>query len=232
VSAGHVDDGALMRLLDGECAAQERAQVESHLASCPTCAERRRVLEGLGRAVTAALVGGDVPVRAPRKWRWRLGALQAAAVLLLASVGVAAAGVPPVRAWLSARWTDVRGLVSPRPTPDTETRSTTTVRFVPATATFTIELVARQDTGVLTIDISPDSVASATVSPGMGSEELVVLPAGLRVVNRPDDRASYEVRLTPSVTEIRVRIGGEPERELVPTAAVRLWKIDLSKREP
>jgi len=234
VSAGHVEDGALMRLLDGECAAEERAQLESHLATCPACAERRRMLESVAKSVTAALVSGDSPAPSRRVTprRWRMGALRAAAVLLLASVGVAAARVPPVRAWLSARWADLRGLVAPRPTPEAEARGTTTVRFVPTTATFTIELVARQDTGALTIDVSADSVASATVTPGMGSEELVVLPAGLRVVNRPDDRASYEVRLTPSVTEIKIRIGREPERGLVPTAAVRMWTIDLSKHEP
>jgi anti-sigma factor RsiW len=232
VSAGHVDDGELIRLLDGECSAEQRARLERHLATCPACVERRSVLDSLTDAVTAALVRADEPVRSVRapKRRSRSGAFQAAAVLLLVSVGVAAASVPPVRAWLSARWADLRGIVAPHATPRTESRGATTVRFVTTTGAFTIELVARQDTGVLTIDVSADTLASASVTAaGRRGEEIVVLPGGLRFVNQPGDRASYEVRLPSSVTAVRVRIGDAPEWRVVPA---RPWSIDLKKPEP
>ncbi len=231
MSAGHLNDGELIRLLDGECSAEEQARIAGHLAMCPACAQGQEVLHRLASAVTAALVSGDELVRSVRTPRrtWRLGAVRAAAVLLAVSVGVAAANVPPVRAWLSARWTGLRGLVRPRATPGTEAPRSTTVRFVPTTRVFTIELVARQDRGVLTIDVSADTIASATVTSGGRGEELVVLPEGLRIVNRPDDKSSYEVRLPGPVTQVTVRIAGAPEPRLVTTTP---WIIRLTKREP
>jgi len=170
LSERHVDDGDLIRLADGEGSAEERAQLERHLATCSACAQRRGVLDALTQSVTAALVRGDDPVRSvnARKRRWRIGAFRAAAVLLVVSVGVAAASAPPVRAWLSARWADVRGIVAPRATPGPESRGATTVRFVPTTGAFTIELVARQDMGVLTIEVSADTLATASVIPSTG----------------------------------------------------------------
>ena len=226
----HVTDGELIRLLDGECSAEEQARITGHLATCPACAQRQEVVDKLANAVTAALLSGDERVRPKRIPRrpWRLGAVRAAAVLLAVSVGVAAASVPPVRAWLSARWTGLRGLVGPRATPGTEAPRSTTVRFVPTTRTFSIELVSRQDTGVLTIDLSPDTLASATVTSGGRGEELVVLPERLRIVNRPDDKSSYEVRLPGRVTQVMVRIAGAPAR-LVTT---KPWIMKLNEREP
>jgi hypothetical protein len=231
VSAGHLDDGELIRLLDGECSFEEQARITSHLATCATCTQRHQELVGLTQAVTAALVRGDQPARSarPPKPRWHLDAFRAAAVLLAVSVGVAAATTHPVRAWLSARWADLRATVgSPAPS-GTDSPGTTTVRFVPATSTFTIELVARQDAGVLTIDLSADTIASATVTSGGRGEELVVLPEGLRIVNRPDDKSSYDVRLPGRVTQVMVRIAGAPEPRLVTT---RPWIIKLNEQEP
>lgn len=231
MSAGHLDDGELIRLLDGECSFEEQARITSHLATCPACARRQEALHGLANAVTTALLSGDQLARPMRIRRrtWRLGAVRAAAVLLAVSVGVAAASVPPVRAWLSARWTGLRELVTPRAAPGTESPRSTTVRFVPTTTSFTIELVARQDAGVLTIDLSADTIASATVTSGGRGEELVVLPDGLRIVNRPDDKSSYEVRLPGRVTQVMVRIAGAPEPRLVTT---RPWIIKLNEQEP
>jgi anti-sigma factor RsiW len=229
-----VDDGELIRLLDGECSAEERARIERHLATCAACAQRRERLDGLAHGVTTALVRGDEPIRSLRApgRRWRPPAVRAAAVLLLVSVGVATATVPPVRAWLWARWADLRGLVAPRATPGMESRGATTVRFVPTTATFTIELVARQDTGVLTIDLSADTLAAATVTPSLRGEDLVVLPGGLRILNRPSDRASYEVRLPRGVSEVRIRIADTPERRLVrPGGGATRWTIHLNEQE-
>jgi anti-sigma factor RsiW len=230
----HVDDGELIRLLDGECSAEERARIESHLATCAECAQRREGLDGLAHAVSTALVRGDEPVRSLRVpgRRWRPPAIRAAAVLLLVSVGVAAASVPPVRAWLSARWADLRGIVAPRATPGPESRGATTVRFVPTAGAFTIELVARQDTGVLTIDVSADTLASATVTPSLRGEDLIVLPGGLRIVNRPSDRASYEVRLPRGVTEVRIQVADAPERRVRrPVGGAAPWTIHLNEQE-
>jgi hypothetical protein len=105
------------------------------------------------------------------------------------------------------------------------------VRFVPTATVFTIELAAHQDGGVLTIEVSADSMAAATVRPGTRGEELIVLPAGLRIANRPDGKASYDVRLPRSVAEVRLRIAGAPERRLVPTPEGHLWTIVLDERE-
>lgn len=223
MSAGHADDGDLIRLVDRECTAEERARLEGHLATCRPCAQRRATLERLSAAVTAALAGDRTARRA-----WRGGALRAAAVLLL--VVAAAASAQPVRAWIAERWGDLRGLVAPyaAPEPQAVGAGTTTVRFVPTTSVFAIELAARQDAGVLTIEVSGDSTAMATVTPATPGAELTVLPAGLRIVNRPGDGASYVVRLSTGVTEVVLRIADGPVRRLVPAAGARHWTIDLN----
>ena len=226
MSAGHADDGELIRLVDGECSAEERAWLEGHLATCGPCAERRDTLARLSGAITAALATGD---RIVRPQRWRTAALRAAAVLLL--VAAAAASAQPARAWLSARWADVRALVAPRAGPRSDSPGAATVRFVPTTSVFTIEVVARQEGGVLTIELSGDTIATASVTPGTRGEELIVLPAGLRIVNRPRDRARYDVRLPRGVGEVRLRIAGAPERRLVPAQGARQWTMDLNPPE-
>jgi putative zinc finger protein len=237
VSAGHADDGELMRLLDGESSAEERARLEHHVATCRVCAARRETLGRLGGAVTAALATGDATGLSVRGRSRPLprAALRAAAVLLVLTGGVAVASAQPVRAWLRERWADLRGIVMPRTgtgeAPRTELSDATTVRFVPTATVFTIELAAHQDGGVLTIEVSADSMAAARVRPGTRGEELIVLPAGLRIANRPDGKASYDVRLPRSVAEVRLRIAGAPERRLVPTPDGHLWTIVLGERE-
>ncbi len=231
MSAGHADDGDLIRLVDGECSADERAWLEGHLATCGPCAGRRDTLARLSGAVSAALATGDTetgPRARAEAGRWRILALRAAAVLLVALGGGAVASAQPVRDWLSARWADVRALVAPRSAPRSDSRGAATVRFVPTTSVFTIEVVARQEGGVLTIELSGDTIATASVTPGTRGEELIVLPAGLRIVNRPRDRARYDVRLPRGVGEVRLRIAGAPERRLVPAEGARQWTFDLN----
>jgi hypothetical protein len=81
--------------------------------------------------------------------------------------------------------------------------------------------------------VSADTLASATVTPSLRGEDLIVLPGGLRIVNRPSDRASYEVLLPRGVTEVRIQIAGAPERQLVPGPGgqLRRWTIDLNQQE-
>jgi hypothetical protein len=53
---------------------------------------------------------------------------------------------------------------------------------------------------------------------GDGSEELVVLPGGLRILNVATSTASYEIVLPPVVRNIEVRIGGRTVWRLDETA--------------
>lgn len=224
MSVRHADDGDLIRLVDGECSADERAWLEGHLATCGLCAERRDTLARLSGAVSAALATEE---RAGVS-RWRALALRAATVLLVALGGAAVVSAQPVRTWLSARWADVRALVAPRSAPRSDSPGAATVRFMPTTSVFTIAVVARQEGGVLTIELSGDTIATASVTPGTRGEELIVLPAGLRIVNRPRDRARYDVRLPRGVGEVRLRIADAPERRIAPAEGVRQWTFDLN----
>jgi anti-sigma factor RsiW len=232
--APHADDADLIRLGDGECSDQERGQIERHVAICQACARRREALRRLGVAVTAALAAADVgehssapPAARPRRaraWARHQAALRAAVVLL--AIGAVTASAQPVRGWLAARWEDLRVLVAPRAPVRAGSQEAAAVRFVPATSVFTIELVARQPAGVLTIAVAADTIATATVTPGSGREELIVRPAGLRIVNEPDAVASYDVRLPEGVSEVWVRIADQPARHLVPAPGAQ-WTIDL-----
>jgi hypothetical protein len=226
----------LLRLLDQECAPEERARLERHLAACEACTTRHATLSRLGGAVTAALAAADEEGRATRRRTARPArvVLRAAVVVLVLVGGVAVASAQPIRAWLRARWSDLRGIALPPGdgAPSIDTAGATTVRFVPTTSVFAIELDTHQHEGSLTIGVSRDTIAVATVRPGTLGEELIVLPTGLRIVNRPDGRSSYDVRLPHGVAEIRLRIAGAPERRLVPAPDERMWTIDLKQRNP
>lgn len=232
----HAEDGDLIRLVDGECSTEEGGQIERHVAACPACATRREALRRLSGAVTAALAAADLgvhPLAPPAAlrsgrvgaWAWHRAPLRAAVVLL--AIGAVAASAQPVRAWLAARWEDLRVLVAPRPATRADSQGAAAVRFLPTTSIFTIELVARQASGVLTIAVAADTIATATVTPGSGREELIVQPAGLRIVNAPRAVASYDVRLPAGLTDVWVQIADQPARHLVPTAGAR-WTIDLN----
>lgn len=231
----HLGEGELIRLIDGEYRADERAAVEQHVLTCPVCvrrlAEWRRVSSALTAALTAADVAPSTFVVRPlprRFWRRRVSTLSAAASVLLVVAGVAAAA-PPVRTWLRARWAELRGTTPPprrrQESSAPRISSTTTVRFVPRAPVFAIELAARQDAGVLTVDVSEDTIATATLSGGSGAE-LVVLPMALRIVNRASTVASYDVRLPRGITEVTVHVGSGPTHRLI-RLTDRRWTVDL-----
>jgi len=120
----HVDDGALLALLDGELTTAERTSVETHVAACPECAARRDEMRFATRRATAALDLLSVPEsrlempaalreaagRAPaslasaRARRWarlsRRSVAVAAGITLLVSAGAYAVPGSPVRGWV------------------------------------------------------------------------------------------------------------------------------------
>ena len=233
----HLEDGALIRFMDGEASAQERTAVETHTLDCPACATRLAELRRLSASLSAALSAADVsphrvvyPPVSRRSRRSRIPLTAAAAAILLVVATIAAAA-PPVRAWIRARWVELRGGSSQQQGSAPQTLPNarhTTVRFVPRDAAFTIELTALQSGGVLTVDVSEDTIATAVWSGGSGEgEELVVMPMGLKIVNHESTVASYVVRLPRTITEVTVHVGSRPAHRLG-RLTDRRWTLDLN----
>ena len=157
--------------------------------------------------------------------RWRA----AAAVALLA---LAAAGVPPVRAWIvqvvRSVWTAAVGAPpAPAVRPAAATKGAGAVTFNPAAGPFTLVVARAQSAGTLTIEITGGVTAGARVEGSGTAAELGVLPNGLRIVNDSGATASYAVRLPPTLTRVEVGIGGAAPRVLGPATPGRRWVLDL-----
>jgi len=223
----HVDDGALVRYLDEECDATERAEVGEHVHGCQACAARLAELGRHAGLVSLALRAADAPATSRRPAR-RVGARAAVAAALIV-VGVAGA-VRPVRAWILERtqtlWAAVTGRngdqdgAAPGVPP-----GSASVTFVPAGTEFLVEVTGPQVEGRLVIEGVPGDTATTVVMGGSGTEDVMVLPTGLRIANAATSRASYAVRLPTRLTHVVVRIGGRPERTFVPGGAP--LEIDL-----
>lgn len=118
----HLDEGALLALLDDEMPATEAREGREHLESCATCRAAYSDLEEDAGIFAVAVAAVDrephlLEARASINRRRRPGAsrqsfLRAASLVLLAA-GVASATVPgsPVRDWL-------RGSAAPSPEPE------------------------------------------------------------------------------------------------------------------
>ncbi|MDB4951738.1 MAG: hypothetical protein JWM27_4387 [Gemmatimonadetes bacterium] len=111
----HLDEGALMSLLDGELPPGERAAAERHVAACAVCAAGLRELETARAAFAGAVQAGDgqpavaAALMAVRR-RSRMErvrpvrrALVRAAALVVGFAGIAYAATPgsPVRHWIA-----------------------------------------------------------------------------------------------------------------------------------
>jgi hypothetical protein len=224
----HLEDGALIRYLDQECDGDEQATVRGHVDACGACGGRLAELERRARALRVALRAADRPSRPARPAsRWGLRA--AAAILVLLAIGGA---VRPVRAWIVGRagalWSAITGgSESPArvaPVPPVQTA----VSFVPADGPFTIELAGRQSAGALSLEAVPGDTARAAVLGGNGAESLVVLPAGLRIVNPPASAARYRIALPARLGPVRVIVGGAAPRVFDPAGPP--LEIDLGGR--
>jgi anti-sigma factor RsiW len=204
----HVEDGALVRLLDGENADGERAEVETHLSDCGRCAARLQELSRAAAALTDALRAADAPApRARPAPRWGLRA--AAALLVLAGVGGA---VRPVRAWIIQRaealWDAVAGRNGSAIRPGAPgVAPLASVAFAPSGDELTVEVTGHQGGGVLRIETVEGDTVAAIVRDGSGVEDLVVLPSGLRIVTGPTSRATYVIRIPAQLARVRVLVG-------------------------
>lgn len=209
----HPDDGTLMRHVDRECDAEERAALESHLRSCATCRGRAQTFADLAGTVDTLL--GEEPPAADVPRRTRRPILRAALVIL--ACGVAAASATPLRRWITARIGSAPpAAAAPTPIPAVEplTPRRAAVSFVPAGTRVELRFVARQITGDLVLTASADSTMTFGATADASTPAIEVLPAGIVVQNAPEDRLSYRVSVPASARDILVRIGGDAAREI------------------
>ncbi|HKI93655.1 MAG TPA: zf-HC2 domain-containing protein [Gemmatimonadales bacterium] len=225
---GHPDDGALLRLIDAECDAGERTELEAHLRVCRRCRDRFDGVRGLSEAVSERLRVGDMPV--PRRGR-SLAPLKAAAVILL--VGAAAAGAQPIGRWIARLAAGPSPtVVSPPPSspsvPSGATRAAHAgVSFVPTGSTLTVVLRAWQRAGTLTLVAGRDSTAAFGVSDGSAPPGVTVLPSGLVIANDSAGSASYRLTLPPEIERVSVRIATAAPRVIARPAGAGPETIGL-----
>ncbi|MCZ6918143.1 MAG: zf-HC2 domain-containing protein [Gemmatimonadetes bacterium] len=225
----HLTDGDLLRFSDGECGAQERAQIAAHIAGCEQCAEASRFFTSITsqlnvslddlvvdppadakqRVLAAARSAKPIPQRRPVLRRQAL--LRAAVVAFaLVAAGMWAA---PVRAWFA----ELLGVDRPEPVetaPAPERAAlpqaslSSTVSFVPTAATFVIDLSANQAAGTLTLAVHDGAQASARITDGGPTDALFVTGNGIRISNAPTSSATYTITVPANVQEVQVLVGG------------------------
>ncbi len=247
VQAPHLDDGALLRLLDRECSAGEGAQLAAHIATCDDCNRRHRALAAWSRGTSELLVRADAPARVfalsrngrrPRiAWRWWSAA---AAVVLLMGGTVAVAA--PMRMWMVQRWAALRGALhstrteqlAPTPTGDHHAQAASPalgeVSFTPDSDVLVVRIASRQVEGSLVLETSSAPTASATVR-GQGEHEaIVVLPSELHIANQVGSRATYRLTLSARLKRVVVVIAGGAPLSFTPPASGDSRTVDLQMK--
>lgn len=225
----HVDDGVLLRWIDGEASDLERRAMEVHLAECADCTRQLSALQAAAQSVhrvltrvldveapaATRLASPHRPVPARREQPharasarrspgrgWRIAA---SLVLLL---GVLAA-VPELRALVLDTW---RALTVLGP-------SVEAVRTVPATSepemrsivevtpgdSFRVTFEAAQPAGSLTV--SAHDSATAIILSSDPHTSVMVLPSRVRIANR-GSRADYQIIVPPTLDYLGVGVAG------------------------
>lgn len=232
----HIDDGDLIRLIDGEFTKDESAQMRAHLEGCAECKRNADSLRAASGLVSRALTELDPPVPATPKVVPSVGGklprfearggfftprvLRAAAVLAAMSLVAAAS---PARAWLVQGWHALKSVVvgevveAPVPVEVTELpapRISSVLRFTPRGSEFRLEFVERPQAGTVLLLFDSVATASAGTIGEDVTDEMILLPQGLRVRNSAGSTTSFEVRLPLSLTAVEVSIAGTVELRL------------------
>lgn len=218
----HVDDGTLVRLLDGETVPEAAAR---HVATCRQCTRRREELVGqtgeLREGLDHLLIGaprwepdflerirvpgaGDAP-RRPGGWFRPRRLLAAAAVLAVLLV------VPGARAWLldgvtsllEPFRTDAAAPAAPAVPPGGD-GTPTEVSAVVEGERLVLEVVGTEGPDRLTVRRSGRELVTARLLPGGARGEILVLPGGFRVRGAGDAR-DLDVAVPPTVRVVEVR---------------------------
>ena len=224
-TVAHLDEAALLRLVDGE-AHDALPAVETHLSACGDCSRRLDIVRRRSEALSSILARASVEplddglryqqrmaiearlARSPRRLArpaWRSPLVRAAAAIVILA-GLAAAA-PPVRSWIASHIslispptvTPVPAGVKPRPN-----LAPNEVYFAISGPELAVTLTSPQLTGRLIVRRAEDTRSSASVVGG--SAELVVLPDGVRIRNDTASAASYVLRAGAGVQRVRLRI--------------------------
>ena len=252
-TTAHLGDSELLHLVDRDASSWEMDVWAKHVLGCETCAarlaERRRtaalVTDAVGRvqlptgfpsaaeSMRAARARASARPALPRNARPRLALRAAAAVVVLM---IPLMLVSPLRAavvgWLRQGWGELAGLVGGGeppvpPAPPVEAPAPSyAVSFAPAGSELVVTVAARQRAGVLTLSSTATAEASLEVVGG-GEVSPLVTDAGLHIENAAGSTASYRIALPASVRSVRLRVAGEPERELSAAAIARGWRYDF-----
>ncbi len=238
-------DAQLVRYLDDELDAEDRARVEAAVEADAALAARLETLRRRGRTLHGLLAATDPPVpartppgvvsiaSAPSKREaqppttWLLRA--AAVILVLAGV---VSLVPPLRAWVVESLQRLAGtaseMVPPPPPPLLAAPDTMNVDFAHEHTSFDVELIATQPEGRVRIRIADVERASAEIHTRTAAEELFPIPAGIRFINTPTSVADYEVTVPSVVRIVRIIIAGRRIAEypaLAPENRERIFEL-------
>ncbi|HEX7051227.1 MAG TPA: hypothetical protein VF188_13555 [Longimicrobiales bacterium] len=242
----HLDAAALVRLLDGEAAAAEHESAAAHLAGCRRCSARFGALRRRSARLTQVLAAADWPcppmpvphaggaprVRATRAlrpgWRIRRAPAAAAAAILLGVAAVVASPLPGwIGAWTAAGWSRLVGATDKGTAPEAPSR--TRVRFEPVGVELSLDFAAYQQTGAITVRAL--DVPYVEVTDDDGAATLLVLPAGIRILNDVGSTAEYQVTVPARIQRVRIRIAGRDAVILDADRLARGARIPLGAAE-
>lgn len=207
--AGHIDDGALVAMIDGEL--DDPRVAEAHLGMCDVCRERLvRFRDAAGRLRSSMAPVSVPPMALParRRLRWSYPAIAAASLLIVASVAAAT----PIASWIMQRLTTPPGAApapaNPLDTPSSVAAPGIIASFAPTDTVLVIRIDQRQGGGAVhLLAVQSDRISAQAVS-GSASEELMVLPAEVRIVNSASSTAEYRISVPAAVRVVHVLVSG------------------------
>lgn len=213
MTAIHLDDERLQRLLHGELDAVAAAAARAHLAGCTACSARLGEAEREERAVfdlldqldrTAPAVSvAHVIARGASGARWARWGRRAAVIALALAVAGTAYALPgsPLRAWVDR-------LVGRAPQHSPVGGGPAGVAVTPG-ARFTIVFTAPQDRGVVTVSLVD---GGEVVARRLGGSASFTSDEDRLTISNVGAQADYEVDLPRGAPWIEVRVA---ERQLL-----------------
>lgn len=229
-------DGLLVRHLDGEVSASSRAEIEGLLAASLGAQERLRELSRSSDLLSDHLAGIPIPATPELHFSSALPTMfarhrmAAGIVLLVLSVTL----LTPIRAWIVEGCRAVASVLIPReeavyPAAAGEA-GPSTVSFVPVGTELVVSVRAHQASGLLTLEVVEGAGVSGEASAEGAGIELLMLPDGIEVRNRPASMSSYAVRVPRSLQSVRIRVEGRELAVYVPMEVEvgHTWVFELT----